>query len=81
MSGAAGPNGYLQRIAVQPAAQRAGTGSALVTDAVEWMQSRNLSSVLVNTGVGNAPALALYEKFGFRRLSDHLIIAEHRFAP
>jgi ribosomal protein S18 acetylase RimI-like enzyme len=81
ISGAAGPNGYLQRIAVQPAAQRAGTGSALVTDAVEWMQSRNLSSVLVNTGVGNAPALALYEKFGFRRLSDHLIIAEHRFAP
>ncbi len=80
ISGAAGPNGYLQRIAVRPAAQRSGVGSALVSDAVEWMRGRQLTSVLVNTGIANAPALALYERFGFFRLSEQLVIAEHRFA-
>jgi ribosomal protein S18 acetylase RimI-like enzyme len=79
IAGAAGPNGYLQRIAVQPSAQRSGVGSALVTDAIEWMRGHRLTSVLVNTGTGNAPALALYERFGFRRLSEQLVIAEHRF--
>ncbi|HUF99725.1 MAG TPA: GNAT family N-acetyltransferase [Ilumatobacter sp.] len=78
--GAAGSNGYLQRLAVHPAGQRGGIGAGLVTDAVEWMRGRGLSSVLVNTGIDNAPALALYERFGFRRLSEQLVIAEHRFA-
>lgn len=81
ITGAAGPNGYLQRLAVDPASQRDGVGTALVTDAIDWMRARQLTSVLVNTGIDNAPALALYERFGFRRLSEQLVIAEHRFLP
>jgi len=36
--------------------------------------------VLVNTGVANTAALALYTGFGFVRLSDELVVAEYRFA-
>ena len=79
ITGAAGRNGYLQRIAVYPHLQRCGIGTALVADAVAWMRAKQLTSVLVNTGVDNAPALALYERFGFQRLREHLVIAEHRF--
>lgn len=80
ITGVAGSNAYLQRIAVDPSVQRSGIGTALVADAVSWMRSKQLTSVLVNTGIDNAPALALYERFGFRRLTEHLVIAEHRFS-
>ncbi len=80
-SGVAGRTGYLQRIAVHPAAQRRGLATALVADALGWMQSLRVGEVLVNTGVGNRPALDLYSGFGFVRLPDLLTIAEFRFAP
>ena len=79
ISGAAGRTGYLQRIAVLPAAQRQGLGGALVADALGWMQSLGLAEVLVNTGVTNRPALELYARFGFVRLPDVLTIGEYRF--
>ncbi len=48
-------------------------------DAIEWMRARQLTSALVNTGIDNGPALALYERFGFRRMREQLVIAELRF--
>jgi ribosomal protein S18 acetylase RimI-like enzyme len=81
ISGAAGDHGYLQRLAVASTHRRAGHASDLVADALRWMHADGLASVLVNTGVANHAALALYDGFGFRRLADELTIAELRLDP
>ena len=81
ISGAAGDHGYLQRLAVRSTHRRAGHAKDLVTDALRWMHDVGLTSVLVNTGVENHAALALYDGLGFRRLTDQLTIAELRLAP
>lgn len=81
ISGAAGDHGYLQRLAVGGAHRREGHAADLVTDALRWMHDVGLTSVLVNTGVHNHAALALYDGFGFRRLTDELTIAELRLTP
>jgi GNAT superfamily N-acetyltransferase len=78
ISGAAADHGYLQRLAVAPDARRHGIARSLVLDALEWMTRRDLRQALVNTGVTNDGALALYESIGFGRLSDELVIAERR---
>ena len=80
ITGVASRNAYLQRLAVDPAHQRHGLGRTLVTDAVRWAHHRRFGSMMVNTGVDNAPALALYDGFGFRVLRDQLIVAELRLA-
>jgi ribosomal protein S18 acetylase RimI-like enzyme len=79
MSGAAGANGYLQRLAVHPDGRRRGLARALVEDALAWMRGVGVERVLVNTGVANTAALALYAGFGFDRLDDQLTVAEYRF--
>ena len=92
ISGAAGDHGYLQRLAVSTTHRRSGFARDLVVDALRWMCDSGLTSVLVNTGVDNTAALALYDRLGFRRLNDDLVIAEmhigtgsdephHRVAP
>jgi len=78
ISGAAGDHGYLQRLAVGTTHRRAGHARDLVVDALRWMHDGGLTSVLVNTGVDNTAALALYDGLGFRRLTDELVIAELR---
>ncbi len=76
ISGAAGGQGYLQRLAVDPQHQRAGHGRALVIDALAWMRRRRLEHGVVNTAVSNAPALRLYESLGFRRLPEQLVVMQ-----
>lgn len=74
ITGRAGPQGYLQRVAVAPAARRRGWGRALVADGLHWLRFRGATRVLVNTQLGNGPALALYESCGFRRLPVGLTV-------
>ena len=57
----------IARLFVAPAAFRRGVGSALVEHALARADGRR---VRVGTGARNAPALALYERFGFRRLDE-----------
>jgi ribosomal protein S18 acetylase RimI-like enzyme len=57
----------IARLFVAPAFFRRGVGAALVAHALEQAGGRQ---VRVGTGVRNAPALALYERFGFRRLDE-----------
>ncbi len=76
VSGAAADTGYLQRLAVAPDRRRLGIARDLVVDSLDWMHRRELRTVLVNTGVGNAAALALYESLGFTVMPDQLTIAE-----
>ena len=77
VTGRAGPRGYLQRLAVDPAAQRVGIGRALVADGLRWLRRWGAKEVLVNTQEGNGSALALYEQLGFRMQPDGLAVLRH----
>jgi ribosomal protein S18 acetylase RimI-like enzyme len=68
ITGRAGHQGYLQRVAVAPGARRQGWARGLVADGLHWLRARGAERVLVNTQLDNRAALALYESCGFRRL-------------
>lgn len=74
ITGRAGPRGYLQRLAVDPARQRQGIGTALVIDGLRWLRRWGAGEVLVNTQQDNAAALALYESLGFHLQRDGLAV-------
>jgi ribosomal-protein-alanine N-acetyltransferase len=74
ISGRAGDQGYLQRVAVDPDAQGQGWGRALVADGLHWLRRRGAVRALVNTQLANAAALSLYESCGFRRLPVGLCV-------
>ena len=57
----------IARLFVAPPAFRQGVGTALVRKALEEAAGRR---VRVGTAALNAPALALYERLGFRRASE-----------
>ena len=57
----------IARLFVAPAAFRRGVGTALVRHALGLAGGRR---VRVGTGARNAPALALYEGLGFRRVDS-----------
>jgi ribosomal protein S18 acetylase RimI-like enzyme len=76
VSGRDGRLGFLQRLAVDPAAQRAGLGRRLVLDSLRWAARRRVARVLVNTHVDNDAALRLYETTGFVRMNDELVVLE-----
>jgi len=74
IAGRAGQRGYLQRLAVVPAAQGHGLGRALVVDALSWMATRGAHDAMVNTQTDNERALDLYVRLGFRREPDGLAV-------
>lgn len=76
LTGKAGSTGYLQRFAVDPAARRLGVARHLVDDAIHWLSRRGATTALVNTGLDNAAAIALYEGCGFHRRPDQLVVME-----
>lgn len=76
INGRAGSTGYIQRLAVDPAARRQGHAEALVDDALAWMARRSVHVVLVNTAADNHAALALYRSFGFHERDQPLLIME-----
>jgi ribosomal-protein-alanine N-acetyltransferase len=56
-------------IGVAQAVQRQGVGTALLTALVERSRELAAAAVLLEVRVDNAPAIALYERFGFEVLS------------
>ena len=74
ITGSAGDQGYLQRIAVDPRVRREGWGRALVADGLGWLWRHGCTRAFVNTQLHNDGAIALYESFGFRRLPDGLCV-------
>lgn len=74
VAGRAGHQGFLQRLAVDPAHEGAGLGSALVHDALHWMRRRGATVAWVNTQEANARALRLYEHLGFRPAEHQLTV-------
>ena len=79
--GRAGRTGYVQRLAVHPDQHRRGVATALLADALTWMQRWRADRVLVNTHVDNEPALALYRRLGFVDLPDRLRVYEGPTGP
>lgn len=74
VTGRAGDQGYLQRVAVHPEARHRGFGQALVIDALRWLRRRAAKRALVNTQLDNTAAISLYESCGFRRLPAGLCV-------
>jgi ribosomal protein S18 acetylase RimI-like enzyme len=76
ITGRAGRQGYLQRIAVHPEDRRRGWGQALVLDALRWLRRHDVRRALVNTQWTNEGAVALYESCGFRQLPVGLCVLD-----
>lgn len=60
--------GYITNVAVSPACRRQGIGRALVGALASHARGQGLSFVTLEVRASNAPALALYEGAGFRRV-------------
>ena len=67
ITGCSDNQGYLQRLAVDPAHRRRGLGRALGLDGLRWLRRRGVAGAVVNTQIGNDGALALYLSIGFRK--------------
>ena len=61
------PASEILAVAVAQRAEGRGLGSRLVRAALDELQARGVATARVVTGVGNAPALRMYETAGFRR--------------
>ena len=66
--------GYISVVAVNPARQRIGLASALVSAAVHYLGSLGLETVRIDAWEDSSPSVACYESLGFtvfeRRLEE-----------
>lgn len=74
ITGRAGTDGYLQRLAVDPAYQRRGLGRALALDGLHWLRRKGTTRAVVNTQIANTAAFSLYQGLGFRNQSSDLVV-------
>lgn len=70
---------HLARLAVHPDHQRKKIASALVLDMLKEFSSQGIWRVTVNTQTDNAPSLALYQKFGFKRTQETIPVFIYNF--
>ncbi len=76
VSGRAARTGYVQRLAVDPAAHRQGIATSLLLDSMRWMRRSRVTRAFVNTHVENTAALELYRRHGFVDLPERLRVYE-----
>lgn len=69
--------GHLARLAVDPAYQNRGIGSALVRDVLDQFQRQGIVQVTVNTQMRNKASLELYKKFGFKQLAEEYSVYQY----
>lgn len=81
ITGRAGDEGYLQRLAVAPAARRSGLGRALALDGLRWLRRRGVRRAVVNTQYGNDAALDLYLGLGFAMEPSDLAVLHRVLHP
>lgn len=62
------PVAELVSVAIAPAERHAGVGSALLNNTLRRLRRRAVTRLRLVVRVGNQPALAFYEKYGFRRV-------------
>lgn len=58
----------MMNLAVAPAYRRKGVGQNLVNALVEHLQDKQVIALLLEVRVSNEPAIALYEKMGFKQV-------------
>lgn len=76
VTGRSATTGFVQRLAVDPRHEGMGVGSALLQDGLSWLARHRVDSILVNTHLDNRRALALYGRWGFQRVDQHLQVLE-----
>jgi ribosomal-protein-alanine N-acetyltransferase len=81
ITGRAGDQGYLQRLAVAAGVRRGGVGRALALDGLRWLRRRAVHRAVVNTQFGNDAALALYLRLGFREEPSDLAVLHRSLLP
>ena len=74
VTGRAGDQGFLQRLATEPTRTGQGVGSSLVLDALRWAGRRRVRRMLVNTQYDNQRALDLYANLGFELTPTDLVV-------
>ena len=57
--------GYISNVAVAPEHRRQGIADALITELLTRCEALGLSFATLEVRAGNAPAIALYTKYGF----------------
>jgi ribosomal protein S18 acetylase RimI-like enzyme len=72
--GRASREGFVQRLAVHPQHQRLGIARALVVTGCEWLGRHGAVDAVVNTAEDNVAALHLYERLGFARRPEGLVV-------
>ena len=63
----------LNDLFVHPSHRRKGVGKALLKRAAEWGRETGASAMMLETGIDNLPAQALYEKLGWTRNDDYYV--------
>jgi ribosomal-protein-alanine N-acetyltransferase len=58
----------LYAIGVDPQYQKRGVGRSLLANAIEYAKTRGKKRLFLEVRQANAAAIALYEKFGFRKI-------------
>lgn len=61
---------HLLNLSVAAARQRQGIGSTLLLEALRTARAHGAKHLFLEVRPSNAPALALYEAFGFRRIAE-----------
>jgi len=74
ITGRAGRQGYVQRVAVAPRAQGRGWGWSLVADGLRWLGRHGTTRTLVNTQPDNDSARRLYMDCGFEPMPVGLCV-------
>lgn len=69
-------DGELQWIDVAEGRRRQGIAGKLMTTIAIWFAQQNASRVCVNVASTNAPAQALYAKYGAKPLNEHWMVWE-----
>ena len=59
----------IQNVATAPAFRRQGVAAALLAEVLRRSQAVGMESAWLEVRVGNAPAISLYERFGFRTVA------------
>lgn len=67
---AKGESIYVRGMAVLPAARGAGAGSALLREVEDWASGEGRGRLFLSTTPFLSSAIRLYERFGFRRMSE-----------
>jgi ribosomal protein S18 acetylase RimI-like enzyme len=81
LAGATGKQGFIQRLAVHPDAQKMGVATQLLEASLSWTHQRGCTSTVVNTEISNAAALRTYHRFGFASMDYGLSVLEMQITP